>query len=76
MIKHIKPKKCCDFGMLTCDVPTVAKGKVVHVDLCVLDIVSAFNAASIHTIASCCGHNQIDGSVLLEDGREIVIKKR
>jgi len=32
------------------------------------------NAANIKTVASCCGHDRVGGSVLLEDGRELIIK--
>ena len=36
---------------------------------------AALNAANIITIASCCGHGKQDGSILFEDGRELVVRK-
>lgn len=44
------------------------------VDTCIADIVQALNTAGIYTIASCCGHGETDGSIILEDSRELVIK--
>jgi len=68
-----KPKKCCDFGEFDCQIPMPINGKSQCIDFCIADIISALNAANIKTIASCCGHNKIDGSIILEDGREIII---
>ena len=47
----------------------------VFCDPCIAPIVSALNAAGIRTIASCCGHNKMDGSILLADGRDLRITK-
>ena len=69
-----KPKKCCDFGEFYCQIPMPINGKSQFIDFCIADIISALNAANIKTIASCCGHNKINGSIILEDGREIIIK--
>jgi hypothetical protein len=49
-------------------------GRRQDIDLCIADIVAALNAAGIKTVASCCGHGQISGSVVLEDGRELIIR--
>lgn len=43
------------------------------VDRCISDIVQALNSAGIYTSSCCCGHGQSTGSILLQDGREILI---
>ena len=68
-----KPAKCCDIGSYECCVPMPIKGRVCGIDFCIADIVAALNAGGVNTIASCCGHGQIDGDILLEDGRTIKI---
>ena len=42
-------------------------------DPCVAPIVGALNSAGIGTVASCCGHNHAPGSVILADGRHLLI---
>ena len=69
----MKKIQCCDFGEFKCQVPMPIKGKVQYIDICIADIVAALNAANITTLASCCGHNKIDGNITLEDGRLITI---
>ena len=69
-----KPEQCCDIGTYGCDIPMPIARRVEWIDFCIADIVAALNAANIKTIASCCGHAKMDGSVLLEDGREIVVR--
>jgi len=44
------------------------------VDSCIADIVQALNAAGIYTAQSCCGHGKGDGSIILHDGRELIIR--
>jgi hypothetical protein len=66
-------KKCCYFGEYKCQVPMPINGRRQDIDFCIADIVAALNAANIETIASCCGHKKIDGSILLKDGRIITI---
>lgn len=68
-----KPKKCCKVGEFKCQVPMPIKGKVQYVDFCIADIIAAFNAAGIITIASCCGHKKMNGDIRLEDGRIVKI---
>jgi len=68
------PKECCDFGEYRCQIPMPIRGRVEYIDYCIADIVAALNAANIETLASCCGHNKIDGNICLADGREITIK--
>lgn len=41
----------------------------------IADIVSALNAAGLHTVASCSGHGHRPGNVVLADGRELVIAR-
>ena len=50
-------------------------GKVRSIDWCIHQIVAALNAGGVATAASCCGHGARDGSIVLEDGRELVIRK-
>ena len=45
------------------------------VDSCIAPIVEALNHAGVFTANCCCGHGERDGSILLHDGREIVIRK-
>lgn len=48
---------------------------VKGVDACIADIVRALNAGGVRTAQSCCGHGREDGSIILWDGREIVIRR-
>ena len=50
-------------------------GRVRGIDRCIHHIVAALNAANVRTVASCCGHGQMDGCIVLDDGRELVIRK-
>ena len=68
-----KPDKCCAPGEYACQVPMPLKGRINYIDLCIADIVAALNAANIQTEASCCGHRKWHGSIMLADGREIII---
>lgn len=70
----MKRPVCCEPGTYECQVPMAIKGRRRDIDLCIADIVAALNAANIVTVASCCGHEDQDGSILMEDGREITIK--
>lgn len=49
-------------------------GKVQCIDWCIHQIVAALNAGGIETVASCCGHGEVDGNIILADGRVITIK--
>lgn len=44
-----------------------------EVDRCIAPIVRALNAGGVHTMSSCCGHGVRPGSVLLADGRELLV---
>jgi hypothetical protein len=50
------------------------EGRAIYVDSCIASIVIALNKVGVKTRACCCGHGKDDGSILLADGREIVIK--
>ena len=69
-----RPNECCDMGTYECQIPMPINGRRQDIDFCIVDIVAALNAANIITIASCCGHNKIDGSIILSDGRELIVK--
>lgn len=57
-------------------VQTGTKGKpTVWCDPCIAKIVAALNIAGIATKASCCGHGHRPGSIVLADGRELVIAR-
>lgn len=68
-----RPEKCCDPGDYDCQVPMPINGRRQEIDICIADIVAALNAANIITMASCCGHEKIDGDIRLQDGRIIKI---
>lgn len=42
-------------------------------DPCLVPLIKALNDGSIRTVASCCGHGQHVGWVMLADGRDLVI---
>lgn len=43
----------------------------VGIDECIAPIVEALNQAEVFTLASCCGHGNQPGSIVLRDGREL-----
>lgn len=45
----------------------------VWCDPCLVPLVRALNDGGLRTVASCCGHGQVPGSVVLEDGRWLMI---
>ena len=49
------------------------RGRVQGIDWCIHRIVAALNAGGVLTVASCCGHGQMNGNIILEDGRVLVI---
>lgn len=65
----------CEWGTTTILILPRANGKLepVDVDSCIATIVAALNKDGIKTIASCCGHGKMDGSIILADGRELCI---
>lgn len=48
--------------------------KDVGIDECIAPIVKALQVAGIDMRGSCCGHGVTHGSILLADGRELLIK--
>lgn len=42
-------------------------------DPCLNEIITALNDVGIKSIASCCGHGRQPGSIVLKDGRELII---
>ena len=48
-------------------------GRVRCIDRCIHQIVAALNAGGIGTVASCCGHEEMNGNIILEDGRVLII---
>lgn len=50
-----------------------ARWDIKAVDSCIADIVQALNDAGILTSSCCCGHGEYPGSILLQDGRELII---
>lgn len=46
----------------------------VWCDPCIAPLVRALNEGGIGTVASCCGHGEQDGSIVLRDGRELLIR--
>lgn len=69
-----KPNECCKMGSYECQVPMPINGRRQEIDFCIADIVAALNAANIKTLASCCGHNEMKGNIVLEDGRKLIIE--
>ena len=70
--------KFCDGepGSLTTYSSQVAlpiNGRVRAVDHCIHHIVAALNAGNVRTVASCCGHGKMNGNIILEDGRVLII---
>lgn len=47
--------------------------KLVAVDECIFPIVKALNDGGVPTEGSCCGHGEQFGSIILSDGRELII---
>lgn len=68
----------CEWGVKAAQVK-IAKPKSISqrthvpVDPCIAPIVQALNAGEVPTVASCCGHGKRPGSIILEDGRELII---
>jgi len=70
-----RPDKCCELGTYDCCIPIPIRGRVRGVDFCIADLVAALNAANIGTEGSCCGHGDMAGSVVLTDGRWLLIAR-
>lgn len=75
MRDFVKPSRCCEMGTYQCQIPMPIRNRVRHVDYCIADLIAALNAANIVTVASCCGHGKTEPSIVLEDGRELVVRE-
>lgn len=53
--------------------PTPRGFTTAGVDACIAPLIQALNDGGFQTIASCCGHGIRPGSIILEDGRELLI---
>ena len=51
-------------------------GRVQCIDFCIHQIVAALNAGGVRTVASCCGHEEMKGNIVLEDGRVLLIQQK
>lgn len=51
----------------------LANGKWCSVDACIQPLVQALNDGGVLTIASCCGHGQMPGTIALADGRWLMV---
>jgi len=71
---EMKPEKCCEMGTYKHQIPMPIRGRSCGIDFCIADIVAALNAANIPTVASCCGHGEMDATIILEDDRLLIIK--
>jgi len=49
--------------------------KTTGIDSCIAPIVKALSDAGICMRGSCCGHGRSEGSILLDDGRELRIRQ-
>jgi hypothetical protein len=50
-------------------------GRVRSIDHCIGHIVATLNAGGVETVASCCGHGDQPGTIILADGRELIIRR-
>jgi len=46
------------------------------IDSCIAPIVRALARGGIRTRGCCCGHGKRDGFISLQDGRELIIRKK
>lgn len=62
-------------GNLPVKLHSTAEGenKICSVDPCIQPLVQAINDAGIRTLNSCCGHGVRPTSIVLEDGRYLMI---
>lgn len=45
----------------------------VWCDPCLAPLIRALNDGGVRTVASCCGHGAVPGSIILADGRWLMI---
>lgn len=61
----------CDYTEPRVIVPI--RGRCRSIDRCIHHIIAALNAAGVDTLSCCCGHGNRPGSIVLEDGRELIV---
>jgi hypothetical protein len=64
---------CGRMGTYEDVVPMCIHRRVERIDRCIAEIVAALEAGGCEPRASCCGHGGQCGSVLLRDGRTLLI---
>lgn len=47
--------------------------KTIFCDKCIAYLVKTLNEGGIKTVASCCGHGKINGNIVLENGKVLII---
>jgi len=50
-----------------------ARWEVKEIDACIVKIVTALNKGGVLTTVCCCGHEKVDGTIYLQDGRVLTI---
>ena len=68
-----RPRPCRLCGLACVVVDLGGSRGAVEVDACIAGIVLALNEGGVATVASCCGHGRRPGSIILADGREILV---
>lgn len=64
----------CEHGTT---VPMPLAGRVRDIDACLALLVATLNTVpALATVACCCGHGKMPGSIALADGRELVLMSR
>lgn len=51
----------------------VARWGAKPIDRCIVGIVAALNDVGVLTASSCCGHGRMPGSIVLQDGRTLMV---
>jgi len=64
---------CGALGEYTDVVAMPLNCKVRTIDRCIHQIIAALNAGGVETFACCCGHGKQAGTILLEDGRTLLV---
>ena len=70
---------CDDHSGVLVEIPSASfrgeHGRKRGIDACIAPLVDALNKAGVDTFASCCGHGERPGNIVLRDGREILIAR-
>lgn len=64
----------CDYAPFRERAMTAAPDMSWWCDPCIAPIVKALNDAGLRTVASCCGHGERPGSIILANETELVIR--